>query len=44
METQTIAGKNAARLLHSKWCNSKLGFNKNCREFGDGWGNYGLTK
>ncbi|GAN05753.1 FAD/NAD(P)-binding domain-containing protein [Mucor ambiguus] len=44
METQTIAGKNAARLLYDKWCNSKSGFNKNCREFGDGWGNYGLTK
>ncbi|OAD05137.1 hypothetical protein MUCCIDRAFT_189216 [Mucor lusitanicus CBS 277.49] len=44
METQTIAGKNAARLLYDKWCNSKSGFNKNCQEFGDGWGSYGLTK
>ncbi|KAL9550938.1 hypothetical protein MBANPS3_004512 [Mucor bainieri] len=44
METQTIAGKNAARLLYDKWCSSKTGFNKNCREFGDGWGSYGLTK
>jgi prenylcysteine oxidase/farnesylcysteine lyase len=39
METQTIAGKNAARLLYEKWCNTKHGFNNFCGEFGDGWGN-----
>jgi hypothetical protein len=40
METQTISGKNAAHLLYDKWCYTKLGLNKNCGEFGDGWGKY----
>ncbi|OBZ84934.1 Farnesylcysteine lyase [Choanephora cucurbitarum] len=37
METQTIAGKNAARLLYEKWCSAAL---KQCQPFGDGWGSY----
>ncbi|KAL0083019.1 Prenylcysteine lyase-domain-containing protein [Phycomyces blakesleeanus] len=32
METQTIASKNAAKILHTEWCTSTL-----CRPFGDGW-------
>lgn len=35
METQTIAGKNAARLLYDKWCERR-----HCKLFGDGWGSY----
>ncbi|KAI9474051.1 MAG: Prenylcysteine lyase-domain-containing protein [Benjaminiella poitrasii] len=38
METQTVAGKIAAKLLYKKWCNTPFGFNKYCGEFGDGWG------
>ncbi|KAI8979473.1 Prenylcysteine lyase-domain-containing protein [Mycotypha africana] len=41
METQTIAGKNAARLLYEKWCGTPKGYpNRNCEGFGDGWGIY----
>lgn len=36
METQTISGKNAARLLHEKWCSKST----HCKNFGDGWGDY----
>ncbi|GAA5796648.1 hypothetical protein HPULCUR_002021 [Helicostylum pulchrum] len=36
METQTISGKNAARLLHEKWCSKNI----HCKKFGDGWGDY----
>ncbi|KAI9027288.1 Prenylcysteine lyase-domain-containing protein, partial [Phycomyces nitens] len=32
METQTVASKNAAKILHTEWCTSIL-----CRPFGDGW-------
>ncbi|KAI7907608.1 Prenylcysteine lyase-domain-containing protein [Cokeromyces recurvatus] len=38
METQTIAGKIAAKVLYKKWCNTFNEFNKYCGEFGDGWG------
>ncbi|KAI8337330.1 Prenylcysteine lyase-domain-containing protein [Blakeslea trispora] len=37
METQTISGKNAARLLYEKWCSTT---SKQCQPFGDGWGSY----
>lgn len=35
METQTVSGKNAARLIYNKWCHHRY-----CQPFGDGWGDY----
>ncbi|KAG1144585.1 hypothetical protein G6F37_006174 [Rhizopus arrhizus] len=35
METQTVSGKNAARLLYDKWCRER-----HCQPFGDGWGSH----
>lgn len=35
METQTVSGKNAARLLYDKWCHDR-----HCQPFGDGWGSH----
>ncbi|ORZ16214.1 Prenylcysteine lyase-domain-containing protein [Absidia repens] len=44
METQTLMGKNIARLIHERWClnptESSPSLHSKCAPFGDGWGNY----
>ncbi|KAI8368233.1 Prenylcysteine lyase [Radiomyces spectabilis] len=38
METQTIAAKNAVKLIHGRWCGHSSSLKRGCVAFGDGWG------